>query len=60
MLKVPTANYLDSEQIDERARMMELEANILPLGNQKSSLVEGARRLRICADMKRLLSLSRT
>ena len=60
MLKVPAANYLNSEEIDERARMMELEANILPLGTQKSSLVEGARRLRIYADMKRLLSLSKT
>ena len=60
MLKVPTANYLNSEEIDERARMMELEANILPLGTQKSSLVEQARRLRIYADMKRLLSLSKT
>ena len=60
MLKVPTANYLNSEEIDERARLMELEANILPLGNQKSSLVEEARRLHIYADMKRLLTLSRT
>ena len=60
MLKVPTANYLNSDQIDERARLIEVEATILPLGTEKSNLVEEARRLRIYADMKRLLTLSGT
>lgn len=60
MLKVPTANYPSSDDIDERARLMEAEATILPLGKQKSSLAEEARRLRVYADMKRLLTLSGT
>ncbi len=59
MLEIPTAHDLNSDDIDERARMMELEADILPLGTEKSTLVEEARRLRIHADIKRLLTLSK-
>jgi hypothetical protein len=58
MRKIPVTGYLNSDEIDERARLMEMEASLLPIGRARSTLVEKARQLRSYADMKRLLRAS--
>ncbi len=55
MRKISVTGYLNSDEIDERARLMEMEASLLPIGRARSTLVEKARQLRSYADMKRLL-----
>lgn len=56
MHKVPARNYMTSEEIDARATLIDLEAAVLEAGARKNALIEEAQKLRIYADMKRLLS----
>lgn len=47
---------MTSEEIDARATLIDLEAAVLEAGARKNALIEEAQKLRIYADMKRLLS----
>lgn len=50
---------MTSDEIDERASAIELEAAVLAAGVAKEALVEKARMLRSYADMKRLLTVTK-
>ena len=59
MYKIPARNFMTSDQIEERANALELEAAVLAPGVSKDALIEKARMLRSYADMKRLLTVTR-
>ena len=59
MHKIPARSFMTSDEIDERASAIELEAAVLAAGVAKDALVEKARMLRSYADMKRLLTVTK-
>jgi hypothetical protein len=56
MRKIPAQRHLTADQIEQRANAVELEASSLKPGAQALALLEEARKLHTCADIKRLLS----
>lgn len=59
MHKIPARSFMTSDQIEERANAIELEAAVLEPGVAKDAQVEKARMLRSYADMKRLLTVTK-
>lgn len=53
MRKIPKAIYLTSEEIDECIALREAEANAMPPGAARQSILKELAQLRSYADMKR-------